>query len=51
MREKFWIDRFTEKSHARDVENQPNDMKIKLSKDYANKCLDEYDKTFKKDRT
>ena len=45
----FWTARFTEKSHAKDVACQPDSMKIKLCKNYANECLVEYDNTFKKE--
>jgi len=48
-RELFWSARFTEKSHDKDVACQPDSMKIKLSKNYANECLVEYDRTFTKE--
>ena len=48
-REQFWVDRFSEKSHHRDVINLNNHNIVDICQKYANDCLVEYDKTFKKD--
>lgn len=45
-RQNFWIDRFIEKLHSKEYANQRDNMKIKVSKAFANACLVEYDITF-----
>ena len=46
-REKFWSECFLDK--ARQEKNPRSDPAVEIAKYYANKCLEEYDKTFKKD--
>jgi hypothetical protein len=45
-RQDFWVARFTEKLQSKEYAKQKDDMKIKVSKVFADACLVQYDITF-----